>query len=193
MLWPPDAKSWLGKDPDAGKDWGQEKKGTTEDEMVGWHHWLNRYEFKLTPGDSERQGSLQPMEVQRVRHYLTTEQQHLTKLNMHFRVTWKLHPLVFIPEKWKLIFTLKNCTHVHSSFIHNRPKLETMQISFNGWTKLWYIHLWNTTQQKEWTVDTCNNLDRSQEKYGDWKNDKLRCLYTIWFHLYNIFEMIKWK
>ena len=41
VLWPPDAKSWLiWKDPDAGKDWGQEEKGTTEDEMVGWHHWL---------------------------------------------------------------------------------------------------------------------------------------------------------
>ena len=46
ILWPPDAKSWLtGKDPDAGKDWGQEEKGTTEDEMVGWHHWLNGHEF----------------------------------------------------------------------------------------------------------------------------------------------------
>ena len=43
ILWTPDAKSWLiWKDPDAGKDWGQEEKGTTEDEMVGWHHWLNR-------------------------------------------------------------------------------------------------------------------------------------------------------
>ena len=41
ILWPPDSKSWLiGKDPDAGKDWGQEEKGTTEDEMVGWYHWL---------------------------------------------------------------------------------------------------------------------------------------------------------
>ena len=46
-LWPPDAKSWLiWKDPDAGKDWGQEEKGMTEDEMVGWHHWLNGYEFE---------------------------------------------------------------------------------------------------------------------------------------------------
>ena len=46
ILWPPDAKSWLiGKDPDAGKDWGQEEKGTTEDEMVGWHHQLNGHEF----------------------------------------------------------------------------------------------------------------------------------------------------
>ena len=47
ILWPPDAKSWLiGKDPDAGRDWGQEEKGTTEDEMVGWHHQLNGYEFE---------------------------------------------------------------------------------------------------------------------------------------------------
>ena len=47
ILWPPDVKSWLiGKDPDAGKDWGQEEKGMTEDEMVGWHHWLNGLEFE---------------------------------------------------------------------------------------------------------------------------------------------------
>ena len=46
VLWPPDAKSWLiGKDPDAGRDWGQEEKGMTEDEMVGWHHRLDGYGF----------------------------------------------------------------------------------------------------------------------------------------------------
>ena len=47
-----------GKDPDAGKDWGQEQKGAIEDEMVGWHHWLNGHKFEQTLGDSERQGSL---------------------------------------------------------------------------------------------------------------------------------------
>ena len=58
ILWPPDAKSWLiGKDPDAGKDWGQEK-GTTEDEMVGWHHWLNGHGFGWTPGVGDGQGGL---------------------------------------------------------------------------------------------------------------------------------------
>ena len=47
ILWPPHAKSWLiGKDPDGGKDWRQEEKGLTEDEMVGWHHWLNGHEFE---------------------------------------------------------------------------------------------------------------------------------------------------
>ena len=46
ILWPPDVKNWLiEKDPDAGKDWRQEKKEMTEDEMVGWHHWLNGHEF----------------------------------------------------------------------------------------------------------------------------------------------------
>ena len=46
ILWPPDAKSWLiWKDPDAGKDWGQEENGMAEDEMVGWHHWLNGHGF----------------------------------------------------------------------------------------------------------------------------------------------------
>ena len=58
ILWLSDAKSWLsGKDPDAQKDWRQ-KKGVTEDEMVGWHHQPNGHEFEQTPGDSEGQGSL---------------------------------------------------------------------------------------------------------------------------------------
>ena len=48
----------FGKHPDAGKDWRQEEKGMTEDEMVGWHHWHNGHDFKQTPGDSEGQGSL---------------------------------------------------------------------------------------------------------------------------------------
>ena len=59
ILWPPDAKSQLiGKDTDAGKDWGQEEKGAAEDKMVGWYHRLNGHEFEQTLGDSERQGSL---------------------------------------------------------------------------------------------------------------------------------------
>ena len=59
ILWPPDAKSWLiWKDPNAGKDWGQEEKGTTENEIVGWHHWLNGHGFGWTPGVGDRQGGL---------------------------------------------------------------------------------------------------------------------------------------
>jgi len=59
ILWPPDARNWLlGKDPDAGKDWRQEEKGTTEDEMVGWHHRLNGHAFEQAPGVGDEQGSL---------------------------------------------------------------------------------------------------------------------------------------
>ena len=59
ILWPPDVNSWLiRKDPDAENDWRQEEKGTTEDEIVGWHHRLNGHEFEQTQGDSEGQGSL---------------------------------------------------------------------------------------------------------------------------------------
>ena len=59
ILWPPDAKSWLiWKDPDAGKDWGQEEKGTTEDEMFGGYHLLNGHEFEKILGDGKGQGSL---------------------------------------------------------------------------------------------------------------------------------------
>ena len=60
ILWPPDANSWLiYKDRDAGKDWGQEEKGTTEDEMVGWHHWLTGHGFGWTPGVGDGQGGLE--------------------------------------------------------------------------------------------------------------------------------------
>ena len=59
VLWPPHAKSWLiGKDSDAGRDWGQEEKGTTEDEMAGWDHWLDGREFDWTLGVGDGQGGL---------------------------------------------------------------------------------------------------------------------------------------
>ena len=77
ILWPPDVKSWLiGKDLDAGKDWRCEKKGTTEDEMVGWHHRLNGHEFEWTPIVGDGQGGLEccsPWACQRVRHDWVTE------------------------------------------------------------------------------------------------------------------------
>ena len=59
ILWPPDAKNWLlRKDSDAGKDWGQEEKGTTEEEIVRWHHWLGGHEFEQAPGVGDGQGGL---------------------------------------------------------------------------------------------------------------------------------------
>ena len=77
ILWPPDAKNWLiGKAPDAGKDWSQEK-GATGDEMVVWHHWIIGHESEQTPADSEGQGSLACCSSWgcSVRHKLVTEKQ----------------------------------------------------------------------------------------------------------------------
>ena len=77
VIWPPDAKSRLtGKDPNAGKDWRQEEKGTAEEEMVGRHHWLNRHESEASSGSwwwTGKPGELQSMGSQRVGHDWVTE------------------------------------------------------------------------------------------------------------------------
>ena len=91
ILWPPDVKNWLiWKDSDAGKDWSQEEKGTTEDEMAGWQHWLNGHKFEQTPGVywslwTGRSGMLQSIRSQSD----TTEQLNwltdwLTDVSFHF-------------------------------------------------------------------------------------------------------------
>ena len=78
ILWPLDVDSWLtGKDPNAGKDRGQEEKGLTEDKTVGWYHWLNAHEFEQARRQRRtgKPGVLQSLGSQRVRHDLATEQQ----------------------------------------------------------------------------------------------------------------------
>ena len=81
VLWPPDAEraDSLGKSPDDGKDWGQEKEGVTQDEMVRWHHQLNGHEFEKAPGDNEGQGRLACCSLWncRVRHNWTTRSRAL--------------------------------------------------------------------------------------------------------------------
>ena len=81
ILWPPDAKSWLiGKDPDARKDWGQEEKGTTEDEMIGWHFQLNGHGFGQTPAVGDGQGGLACCGSWGHKESDTTEQLNWSKL-----------------------------------------------------------------------------------------------------------------
>ena len=85
VLWPPHAKSWLiGKDSDAGRGWRQEKKGTTEDEMAGWHHRFDGHEFEWTPGVDDRQRGLGCCNSWGRKESDTTEQLNLTELNSHF-------------------------------------------------------------------------------------------------------------
>ena len=82
VLWPPCVKSWLiGKDSDAGRDWGQEEKGTTEDEMAGWHHRLSGHEFEWTPGVSDGQGGLACCNSWGCKESDTTEWLNWTELN----------------------------------------------------------------------------------------------------------------
>ena len=81
IIWPPDVKNWLiGKDPDAGKDWRREKKGMTEDEMAGWHHWLDGHEFEWTPGVNDGQGRQACCNSQGHKELDTTEQLNWTEL-----------------------------------------------------------------------------------------------------------------
>ena len=83
ILWLPHVKSWLtGKDPDAGRDWGQEEKGMTEDEIAGWHHWLDGHEFEWTPGVGDGQGVLSCCDSWGRKESDKTEQLNWTELRL---------------------------------------------------------------------------------------------------------------
>ena len=104
VLRPPDAKSWLiGKDPDAGKDLGQEEKGMTEDEMVGWHHWLNGHGLGWTPGVGDRQGGLACCSLCGHTESDTTERLNWSWMNVLKR-NWAKKPKTAEYRQW-----LKKC------------------------------------------------------------------------------------
>ena len=132
ILRPSDMKSWLvGKDPDAGKDWGQEEKRATEDEMVGWHHYLNGHEFEQTLGDSEGQGSLACCSPWRHKESDTTETeqqqwlpwilpllgaQSFSGKDQHKPMIWHLSldtPAVYLVASWfHFIFSILYSTEI---------------------------------------------------------------------------------
>ena len=93
-LWPPDAKNWLiGKDPDAGKDWRQEEKGMTEDEMVGWHHRLDGREFEQAPRVGDGRRSLACCSPWGRKEWNTTERLNWTELSVPLTSTFLTFPL----------------------------------------------------------------------------------------------------
>ena len=102
VLWPPHAKSWVtGKDSDAGRDWGQEEKGTTEDEMAGWHHLLDGRESEWTLGAGDGQGGLACwfMGSQRVKHGWATELNLLMNVEgSNIFGTWLGKSGIWMPE-----------------------------------------------------------------------------------------------
>ena len=102
VLWPPHAKSWLiGKDFDAGRDWGKEAKGMTEDETAGWHHWLSGHEFEWTPGVGDEQGSLVCCDSWGGKESDTTERLNWTEL-MYIRIyIYVYHYAIYVKQHSK--------------------------------------------------------------------------------------------
>ena len=109
LLWPPHAKSWLiGNDSDAGRDWGQEEKGTTEDEMAGWHHWLDGPEFEWTLGVGDGQGGLACCNSWGHKESDTTERLNWTELNwtdMHLHPQILQLPLCYSNECFQFLIS----------------------------------------------------------------------------------------
>ena len=152
ILWPPDARTWLiGKDPDAGKDWRQEEKGTTENEMVGWHHQLNGCEFE------QAQELVMDREAWRAAvHGVTksrTQLSHWTDLilKLHFiRTIWEIQSI-----EWEIIYIQVDCvlyecvgcikdecwSHVIQTthFLNHCPSFIKCFYEFLTWTNL---YLW---------------------------------------------------
>ena len=101
ILWPPDAESWLiWKDLDAGKDWGQEEKAMTEDEMVGWHHRLNGHGFGWTPGVGDEQGGLVCFGSWGHKESDMTERLNWTELIQVSSQDW-IKASVFVSNSWR--------------------------------------------------------------------------------------------
>ena len=107
--WPPDAKNWLiWKDPDAGKDWRQEEKGTTNDEMVGWHHQFDGHEFEYTLGVGDGQGGLACCSPGGCKESDMTEQLNWTELTEFSKVVAPIYT-------WSFFFFL---IHLYVVFLH---------------------------------------------------------------------------
>ena len=119
VLWPPHVKSWLiGKDPDAERDWGQEEKGTTEDEMAGWHPWLDGHEFEWTLGVGDGQGDLACCDSWGHKESDRTEQLNWTELlsqtyPKYYHFTYNLYKTYFeiVYIIFSLIWSVQNVVH----------------------------------------------------------------------------------
>ena len=117
ILWPPDVKSWLiWKDPDTGKDWGQEEKGTTEDDLVGWHHWLEGHGFGWTPGVGDGQGGLACCDSWGRKESDTTERLNWTETLYGFKVQYTkestFRRLASLPVPTSLLPRCPICNHL---------------------------------------------------------------------------------
>ena len=146
VLWPPDVNLFIGKDPGAGKDWRQEEKGMTKDEMIGWHHQLNGLEFEQAPGDGKGQGCLVCFSPwgHRVRHNWATEQwQQLEREGWYFYINATSRGgadqelLAFVGSSHLLLVLRLGCAGICGCFFHPRQEwsrsLSTDPTSSQNW------------------------------------------------------------
>ena len=187
VLWPPDAKSWLiGKDSDAGRDWGQEEKGITEDEMAGWHHWLNRHEFGWTPGVGAGWGGLACCNSWVTKSW--TQLSDWTELNCTDDPTIPL--LGIYPEETKIEKDTYIPLFMAALFIIASTWKQPRCPSTDKWIKkLWYIYtmkyysaIW-VRNTFEWVLMRWMNLEPIiQNEVSQKEKDK----YSILMHTYKI-------
>ena len=125
IIWPPDAKSWLiWKGPDAGKDWGQEEKGTTEHEMFRWHHRLNENGFGWTPGVSDGQGGLACCGSWGLKESDTTEWLNKTELILDLSSEKKVWLKYNVGDNKEFIFLSYKFSLFISGYFYN-PRIES--------------------------------------------------------------------
>ena len=138
VLWPPHAKSWLiGKDSDAGRDWGQEEKGITEDEMAGWHHWLDGRESEWTPGVGDGQGGLACCDSWGRQELDTTERLNGTELNWtEYALTFSSMYFLTSPEltcSWPVLISYQLFLLTTSLLLYLPPRLPLIHLLSVGW------------------------------------------------------------
>ena len=172
VLWPPDAESWrIGKDSDAGRDWGQEEKGTTEDEMAGWHHQLDGCEFEWTLGVGDGQGGLACCDSWSRKELDTTERLNWTELNIWLLLIW--NKKILILPKWRGPWPThysRQCEELgghFSSFLEPglKKKFPSLNLSFftwraevvsPAWQDLWRMFILSKR------IRVCENFSHSQ-------------------------------
>jgi len=161
ILWPSHVKSWLtGKDPDVGRDWVQEEKGMVEDEMAGWHHWLDGHEFEWTPGVGDGQGGLACCDSWGYKESDTTERLNWTELNWTNSVK-KTHWYYGVPCCAKLLqfsSVQLSCSVVSDPLRPHEPQHTRPPV---------HHQLWEFTQTHvHWVGDAIHpSSHQNQEKY----------------------------
>ena len=141
VLWPPHAKSWLiGKDSDGGRDWGQEEKGMTEDEVAGWHQGLDGCEFEWTPGVGDRQGGLACCSSWDRKESDMTERLNWTDwmcqdsfCDLSYSVSWTMFHVFLRTMCILLLLDGMFCTHLLGQFYLTCAS----SLTFPGWFPLW--------------------------------------------------------